>query len=278
MGNDELDGRRVTNAGATETLNDTRAVPHDRFSLAFGRLSLAALNPEEATDWIVGNARDEVSCIVVTSNIQHLALAETDPEFREIVASAELNVADGWPLILASRVLGRRLPGRVAGVDLVRSVMERGIPLRVAVLGGPPGAAPHFVGRYGAEHAFVAIEPLAPGTWETPDAIAALKARLGETAPNLVLIAIGAPRQEKLAEELRDVVRGPMICCGASVEILAGQRPRAPRVLQKLGLEWAFRATLEPTRLLPRYVTSGTVFLRVLGREVRRRLPSRAER
>src|SRR4051794_37802153 len=97
-------------------------------SWRFGRLRLAVVSPCEAGAWIVARARSRTGAIVVTSNVHHLRLAELDPRFRAVVESAEFNVADGWPLILASRLLGHPLPGRVAGIDLVADVlMESGL-------------------------------------------------------------------------------------------------------------------------------------------------------
>jgi N-acetylglucosaminyldiphosphoundecaprenol N-acetyl-beta-D-mannosaminyltransferase len=79
-----------------------------------------------------------------------------------------------------------------------------------------------------------------------------------------MLLGIGAPQQEILAHELKGAATGPIICCGAAIEVLAGMRPRAPLALQRLGLEWAFRLAIEPRRLALRYAVAGTTFLRLL--------------
>jgi N-acetylglucosaminyldiphosphoundecaprenol N-acetyl-beta-D-mannosaminyltransferase len=236
----------------------------------FGGLSLVPFDLETAAEWIVDRAVEEHACIVITSNIAHLPLIRRDRAFLDVVSKAELNVADGWPLVLASELLRtQRLPGRVAGVDLVATVLRSERRLRVAILGGPPGSAELLAGRIERSHDVVAIEPLAAGTWESPEALDALSDRLSRRRPNLVLVAIGDPQQALLAERLLPVVSGPLICCGAAVEILAGLRRRAPRPIQALGLEWAFRAALEPKRLLPRYARSVPVYLRALARGLR---------
>lgn len=236
----------------------------------FGGLSLAPLDLEGATRWILGRALERRASVVVTSNIAHFPLMRRERAFREIVTHAELNVADGWPLVLANRIVGGpRLPGRVAGVDLVAAVLASDVRLRVAILGGPPGAAALLAESIGNVHDVVAIDALVPGTWDQPAAQQTLRDAIRVAEPNLVLVAIGDPRQALLAESLRSVVHGPLICCGAAVEILAGQRRRAPKAFQALGLEWAYRAALEPGRLLPRYATSVPVFLRVLAAELR---------
>ena len=236
----------------------------------FGQLSLDPLTLEAASDWISNRASEDEPCMVVTSNINHLRLAEVDGRFRTLVRDSELNVADGWPLVLASRLLGNPVPGRVAGIDLVKRVLASDTRLRIAILGGASGAADELARRLRDRHDIVLIDPLTPGTWESDDAIAALGTAVRAAAPNLVLIGIGPPRQEILAEALRPFVSGPIICCGCTIEVLAGLRRRAPLWVQKLGLEWAFRLVHEPRRLAARYATAGVCFVRVFGREAAR--------
>lgn len=238
----------------------------------FGPLSLAPLDMAAAVAWIVAAARAGRGTVVVTSNIHHLRLAEVDRDFRIAVSSADLNVADGWPLVAASRILpGPLLPGRVAGVEVVQRVLEGAVGLRVALLGGPPGAAMRLAERIADRHDVVLVDELTKGGWEREQKLAALEADLAGAAPNLTLIGIGAPKQELLASRLRGVVSGPILCCGAAIEIVAGVRPRAPVGVQSVGLEWAFRMLLEPRRLGPRYARSTGTFLRLLLAESSRR-------
>jgi N-acetylglucosaminyldiphosphoundecaprenol N-acetyl-beta-D-mannosaminyltransferase len=243
-------------------------MPFGSSTFRFGQLELAPLTPAAASEWIVDRALRAQTSVVVTSNINHLRLAELDGRFRDVLRRSELNVTDGWPLGLASRVLGRPVPGRVAGIDLVDSVLNAQQPLRLAILGGPPGAAEALARRCEHAHDVCLIDPLPKETWHTDGALQSLRERLRRAGPNLTLIGLGPPRQELLADTLRSVVSGPIICCGASIEVLAGMTPRAPQYLQRMGLEWAFRLALEPRRLFKRYVLSGGCFLRVLGREI----------
>ena len=254
----------------------THSEPQDVRSVRFGHLRLDALDLRGAADYILARAQEQRPCVVITSNINHLRLAEDDRPFREVGERSELNVADGWPLVLATHVLGEPLSGRVAGVDLVETVLSSAERLRVAVLGGPPGAAQRFAGRFADRHDIVHCDPLPKGGWDQRDNIESLRSALAASQPNLVLIGIGPPRQEVLADDLRLSVAGPMICCGATIEFLAGMRRRAPRWLQRLGLEWAFRLAIEPRRLGGRYMLSGTRFLVILWRELMQRRAGRA--
>ena len=237
----------------------------------FGPLSLALLDARGAVRWVIDAASAHRACIVVTSNIHHLRLAEVDPAFRAVLDTAALNVADGWPLVAASKILrGPSLPGRVAGVDLIESVLADARGLRLAILGGPPGAAARLTERATDGHDVVLVDELTKGRWEREEELSALEARLARAAPNLTLIGIGAPKQELLASRLLGVANGPIVCCGAAIEIVAGVRPRAPKAVQRVGLEWAFRILLEPRRLVGRYIRSATTFLRILLGELTR--------
>ena len=237
-----------------------------------GNLSLARIDLDEAVAWIVERAREERACVVVTSNIHHLRLAEEDAEFAAVLARAELNVADGWPVVAATKLTGQRVPERVAGIDLVDAVLsQEEVRLRLAILGGPPGAATRLAERVSPRHDVVYVDELPPGQWDGAGGLDRLAAALAAVRPTLTLIGIGAPRQELLADALRPALAGPAIGCGAAVEVLAGIRPRAPKAVQAVRLEWAFRAALEPRRLLPRYARAGWALLGVLARELRRR-------
>lgn len=230
-------------------------------ALVLAGVRLDPLNLEDATDWVLNRATAHQAAVVATPNIQHFALARGDESFRLALQRSDLSVADGWPILLAARVLGTRLPGRVAGVDLVANVLQKASSLRLAILGS--GAA-ELAAAVDSRHQVVLVEPLEKGVWETSAFRAQLKRRVSEAAPTLVLVGISAPNREYLAESLRACAHGPIICCGAAVEILAGLRPRAPQWFVRMRLEWLFRITLEPRRLLPRYARAGYSFAAVV--------------
>jgi N-acetylglucosaminyldiphosphoundecaprenol N-acetyl-beta-D-mannosaminyltransferase len=243
----------------------------------FGHLSLAQITLAEAVDRITAMAIAEQPSVVVTSNIFHLMLAEVDARFQRVTRSCELNVADGWPLVAASRVLGHRLPERIAGVDLVEGLLNSQSRMRVAILGGAPGIADVLADRFRRNHDVVFVDPLEMGVWESPSYRLAMRERLEAASPNLVLVGIGAPKQEILADELRGSTKGPLIGCGQTINVLGGARARAPHLVQAVGLEWAFRTLMEPRRLGRRYLVAGWWYVRILRREIRNRRKGRAE-
>jgi N-acetylglucosaminyldiphosphoundecaprenol N-acetyl-beta-D-mannosaminyltransferase len=234
----------------------------------FGRLRLTPALPDEAVAWVVDRAISGRAAVVVTSHLHHVRLAETDPAFLDVLNRCELNVADGWPLVAMSRVLRPRLPSRVIGIDLTDAVLQAGAALDVAILGGPPGAAEALAERESERNNVVLVEPLEAGIWEQPDEYGAMLERLAAAAPNLVLLGVGAPRQEILADALRPYIRGPVLCCGATIPVLAGTVRRAPSLMRRVGMEWVFRLFQSPRRLGPRYLRGAGVFSRIACREL----------
>src|SRR3569623_1168218 len=182
----------------------------------FGGLKLAPFTFEQTVEWVLEAVRERRSCVVVTSNIHHLRLAQRDTRFEEVVGRAELNVADGWPLVAGTRLFSEvSAPERIAGIDLVGQLLaQEAVGIRVALLGGPPGAADMLASSFSPVHEVVYVNPLPAGRWDTPEGLAALRSDLGSAAPTLTLVGIGAPRQEILADSLRDVLSGPAIGCG----------------------------------------------------------------
>ena len=233
----------------------------------FGGLRLARMNITDAVDWITSEAVARKPGVVVTPNINHLHLIHQSAEANAAIRHADLQLADGWPIVAASRILGDALPERVAGIDLVERLVDGDADVSIAVLGGPAGSASKLAARAERTHRVTLVDDLAPG-WDHPERMATLVSRMESAAPNLTFVGIGAPRQEFLAHELKHAVAGPIVCCGAAIEVLAGVRPRAPRVLQRLGLEWAFRLAIEPRRLFRRYGASGMTFLRLMYRSL----------
>ena len=230
----------------------------------FCGLHLRRVGLGDAVAWITAAAQAHDPAVVVTPNINHLHLVQTSEAARDAVGGADLQLADGWPIVAASRMLGEALPERIAGIDLVDRLVQSDTEFSLAILGGPSDAAAKLADLAARHNRVALVDGLAPG-WDRPERRDALAARLREASPNLTFVGIGAPRQELLAHELRDVVAGPIVCCGAAVEVLAGMRPRAPRLLQRLGLEWAFRLAIEPRRLARRYLTAGVTFARLFG-------------
>jgi N-acetylglucosaminyldiphosphoundecaprenol N-acetyl-beta-D-mannosaminyltransferase len=203
---------------------------------------------------------------VVTPNLDHLRRCATDATFRSLVADAELVVADGMPLVWASRLQGTPLPERVAGSNLIISLSAAAAAHghSVFLLGGAPGTA-QLAGevlRTRFPHLNVAGTCCpSEGFERDPRHVSALAEQLRTTRPDIVFVALGSPKQEKLIERLRPTLpQAWWLGVGISFSFLCGDVRRAPVWMQSAGLEWAHRLAQEPRRLFKRYVVSGLPF------------------
>ncbi len=197
---------------------------------------------------------------VATANLDFLAIARRDVHLRQLLADSHLVVADGAPVAWLARLEGGAQTGRVGGVDLVAGLLESSTArgsLRVALYGGAPEvsqrARAEIERLYPAVRVVAAISP--PYGDRPPHEVALDREHLRSAAPELVLVALGCPKQERVIGEFYEAVPGAVwIGVGGTLDIIAGDRRRAPRYLQRLGLEWASRLAQEPTRLWRRYL------------------------
>lgn len=208
---------------------------------------------------------------LITANVDIARAVARDPELAELVRLADYVVADGMPIVWASRISGDPLPERVTGASLVFSLgaaaarAERSIYL----LGGEPGvpdkAARNLAARYPGLRVAGTYSP--PFGFDTrPDGMAEVVARVCAAEPDLVLAGLGFPKQEQTIRHLRSVMPQTWyVGCGAGIPMAAGEFRRAPAAMQRMGAEWLHRLALEPRRLARRYFHDDAPFaLRLL--------------
>jgi len=215
----------------------------------------------EATDRIVELARlRDRPRFVCTGNLDHLAIAAADPEFKAAYEAADLVVADGAPVVWLSKLGGTPLKERVAGSDLFWTLGEASAQHGVTLffLGGVEGAA---------DAAKAALEKRYPdtkiigtycppfATFLTQEEQDRIRDVVHAAKPDVLLVAFGAPKQEKwIAKNLERLNVPVAIGVGGSFEMASGMLKRAPVWMQRSGLEWAFRFAQQPRRLFDRYV------------------------
>jgi N-acetylglucosaminyldiphosphoundecaprenol N-acetyl-beta-D-mannosaminyltransferase len=203
---------------------------------------------------------------IITPNIDILRRAQVKPRVRAYLEDADLVVADGMPLVWASKLSGTPLPERVAGSSLIWSLSEGlGHDGRsIFVIGGVPAAegvpdgAIRAAGRLAAACPGLRIAGTLcpePGFEKDESAYAEFCATVADAQPDLVFVGLGFPKQEKVITRLRaGLPQAWLIGCGAAVNFVAGDIDRAPRWMQRTGLEWAHRLGTEPRRLASRYL------------------------
>jgi exopolysaccharide biosynthesis WecB/TagA/CpsF family protein len=197
---------------------------------------------------------------VVTVNTDFLVRAQTDKQIQRIFQEASLNLADGAPVVWLARLIGRRLPGRVAGADLVPLFMgvaaERGAS--VFMLGGEDGVA--WQAAQNLQLRFPGL--VIAGCYEPPQASVEAMAngeilrQIEASGADILLVALGHPKQERWIDLHRSQLPVSVaIGVGCVFDILAGRTRRAPLWMRRSGLEWLYRLGSQPRRLAHRYVT-----------------------
>jgi len=242
-----------------------------RTRVRIGSLWIDALDFADALDEIAALVRSGSGGAIFTPNVDHVVMAERDARLRAAYDAASLALVDGMPVLWASRLLGTPLPEKVSGSDLVMPLARVAAAhgWRVYLLGGGPGTAAaaaewlrafcgvHVVGH---DDAVITLDGSGPGE----DAVLQ---RIRRARPQLVLVALGSPKQELWIHRVRHHIRPAVaIGVGATLDFVAGRVRRAPPWMSRLGLEWLYRLAQEPRRLWRRYLVQDPAFLWILAR------------
>lgn len=235
--------------------------------VSLGGVSFDPVRESDVVALVLGELAAGNGGRIVTPNVDILRRAQREPEARGHIAASTVVVADGAPLIWASRLAGRPLPARVAGSDLIWSLSaalaEAG--RSVYLLGGEPGTADKAAGvlteRFpGLTVAGHCSPPF--GFDQRPDELHAACAHVRAARPDFVFVGLGFPKQERIIALLRPALPGTWFMgCGAAIGFVAGVQRRAPLWMQRSGLEWFHRLAAEPQRLMRRYLMHGLPFV-----------------
>jgi N-acetylglucosaminyldiphosphoundecaprenol N-acetyl-beta-D-mannosaminyltransferase len=229
----------------------------------------------EAAEAVAGLVAGGRPSYFITANAHYAMASHGEPALRALNERAAFILADGAPLVWASRWRRRPQPERVAGSDLFFDLCEQAARRghRVFFLGGPPGvaeaAARRLEGLYpGLVVAGVCCPPFRPlSDEEQADLVAGIR----DARPDLLLVAFGQPKGEHwIARHLRGLGVPACVQVGASLEFVAGRVRRAPRWVQRVGMEWAWRIGTDPIRLGPRYARNAAFLLWMALRDLRR--------
>jgi N-acetylglucosaminyldiphosphoundecaprenol N-acetyl-beta-D-mannosaminyltransferase len=248
-------------------MNDAAAADASAFETCrlYG-MTLARLDSRGVLDHVFASLARGRGGWLITANLDFLRRHVHEPEMRTLYDQADLRVADGMPLIWAARLQGDPLPERVAGSSLVARVAERAAQegRSMYLLGGAPGASARAAEVLTARYPTLRIlGSSSPQLSDPPTAeqIQPLAAELERLRPDLVLVGLGSPKQEKLIRELRPRLPAAwMMGVGISFSFLAGDVRRAPPWMQRTGLEWIHRLSQEPRRLARRYLVEDLPF------------------
>ncbi len=202
---------------------------------------------------------------VATVNVDFLVKAMDDNELHNMLQNADLCTADGMPLIWSSKLIGVPLKERVTGSDMVPQLAKRAAETGMSLyfMGGSENSAERAKEILTQTYPSLNIVGTSCPYWKPGEQFdEAILSEIREADPDILLVALGNPKQEMWIQEYRDQVGVPvMIGIGASLDFIASNVKRAPVWMQRMGLEWLGRLMQEPGRLWKRYFNDATRFL-----------------
>ena len=210
--------------------------------------------------------------VVVTPNVDHLMKLQHDEEFRDVYSAVDYRVCDSKILMYAAQFLGTPLCDKISGSDLLPWFCDhnRDNPdVKIYLLGAAPGVADlaqqRINARIGRE---IIVEAHSPtyGFEKSPEECEAIVERIRASSANVLVVGVGAPKQEKWIVKHRDKLPNikTFLAVGAAIDFEAGHKPRSPEFVTELGLEWLYRTMSEPKRLWRRYLIEDMPFFKLL--------------
>ncbi len=247
--------------------------------VSFGAAPVDAVGMEQATQWLLRELQErqvrgaEEPLQIMGPNAFLVTLAARNASFAKALERADLCLADGMSVVWGSRLLGSYVPERVPGGEFMERMCalcaEHG--LSVYLLGGLPGAAVGAAEKLMERYPGLRIAGTdcpAPGFEQKETANQTVLARIVAARPDLLCVALGAPKQEIwMLDECPTLPVGAAMSVGAAFDTLAGLRKRAPAWTHNIGAEWLYRLAMEPRRLWKRYLVGNLSFAAITARE-----------
>jgi N-acetylglucosaminyldiphosphoundecaprenol N-acetyl-beta-D-mannosaminyltransferase len=203
-------------------------------------------------------------------NAGKLVMMQTDPQLHKSVVEADLINADGMAVVWASKILGQPLPERVAGVDLMQSLVEMAFKkgYKAYFLGAKEEVVSEVVRKYSEQYSAEIIAGYRNGYFNESEELQ-IAQDIARSGANMLFVAISSPKKEnflyKYRHELKQV--NFIMGVGGSFDVVAGKVNRAPVWMQKVGLEWFYRFAQEPRRMWKRYTVGNYRFIKLVMKE-----------
>lgn len=213
---------------------------------------------EQAVDWAYSKHGQ-----IVTINPEMISAAQSNLEFADIIKKAELVVADGIGVEIGLKILGYNVK-RIAGIDLGKALIEKftASGKSVAMIGAKPGVVDSAVVNLTKEYQNLNVVYSHDGYFDNDEDI--IESVISAN-PDLILVALGSPKQEFFIHNIKEKLpNSTLIGLGGSFDVWAGVVERAPKIYQKLGLEWLYRTLKEPKRFKRIFPTLPLFVLKVL--------------
>jgi N-acetylglucosaminyldiphosphoundecaprenol N-acetyl-beta-D-mannosaminyltransferase len=255
-------------------MSDTQTPPQHRpHNLTVDGVTINIASVPDAVSSIVSAAQHGDNFSVCTLNLDHVVQLQQRPDFRAAYRRARFVTADGFPIVVLSRLIGAPIE-RTTGADLVEPVCREAQKshLPIFMLGSNDRTLSTTAKRLSERFRGLQVAGYyAPGANFDPYSSQADYAidRIRASGARLCFVALGAPKQELFAARCLDELNGTgLLCIGAALDFIAGTQTRAPSLTRKAGLEWAWRVLREPRRLGPRYARCLAVVPRLVARTI----------
>lgn len=215
---------------------------------------ISKVTMEEATHKIREFVKSDSFHSVITPNPEIIMLAKDDPAFHQIIEEADLVVPDGIGVVIASKLKkGNKLTERVAGYDLVQNTMKDATSegYKYYFFGSKPGISEMAAEKMRATYPGIQIVGTRNGYFKPEDEEEIIE-DINRSGANILLVALGAPKQEKWMTQNSSKMPNVKVAIGVggSLDVMSGNVKRAPLAFQKLGLEWFYRLLKQPSRFI----------------------------
>lgn len=207
----------------------------------------------------------------VAINVDKIIKMRKDPQFRKTITGCDLITVDGQPLIWASKLLGQPIKERFGGLDIMNGLVSRAVDraYRVYFLGAREEVVKKVIEHYKAKFCSLRIVGWRNGYWKTSKEEEKIVTEIKTAKPDILFVAITSPKKEVFLQKHLKKMNVPFVMgVGGAFDIVAGVTKRAPKWMQRCGLEWLFRLYQEPRRLWKRYLTEDPIFLWLVAKEL----------
>ena len=223
---------------------------------------LLATNYAEFTAHCHELARGGGTYAVDLTNTHIVTLRRQDAAFREVTSRFDYFVPDSTPLIWCLNRKGAGMRDRVYGPIFMRYCVEHSpAPFKHYLLGGSAECVEKLRARFLSANPEIRIVGIRDGYFKSDDE-AAIIAEINRLSPDFIWVGLGTPKQQDwIHRHKASIARGVIFAIGFAFDVNAGMKKDAPRLMQRLGLTWLFRALSEPRRLLTRYVRYNSLFV-----------------
>ena len=211
-------------------------------------IKIHKITVDQAIEKVADFVKEKTPHQIVTVNPEFIMIAQKDREFKKVLKEADLAVADGSGIIWASKIVYHPLSERIAGVDLVEKMAKLAHQNRFSIffLGAKEGIAQKTSQILKDKYPKMKVAGYEAGS---PHDLSLL-GRIKKKKPDILLVAFGAPKQDKWIYKFKNSLGIPvMMGVGGSFDLISGAVPRAPKWMQNAGLEWLYRLYREPKRI-----------------------------